>query len=152
MKIIILTTLLLLIAFVSAQTGGYPCGSYHCYGNQVCVNGYSCVTYPYNDVKLSTKFIGSWVDGSRGNKVYTQYDVTISNNSNKNVVYILIGTDSTFKLRDSSSLWNMVRLPSGDLVLPVYQTSINAHASYTFGFILEGSVPANLWIKAVNFA
>ncbi|KAF2075674.1 hypothetical protein CYY_002987, partial [Polysphondylium violaceum] len=37
--------------------------------------------------------------------------------------------------------------------LPSYQPSINAHASYTFGFILIGTpaTPANLAIKAIIY-
>eukprot|EP01133_Synstelium_polycarpum_P015344 gene15344-18194_t len=99
---------------------------------------------------LSTKVIGTWVDGSRGNKVYTQYDVTIHNNSPKNIKNFKIDTDYTFKLRDSSSLWNVVRV-GDDLSLPAYQPSVNSHASYTFGFILEGTTPAHLYIQSVDY-
>eukprot|EP01132_Coremiostelium_polycephalum_P004870 gene4870-6072_t len=151
MKLIVfLIGFLFTITLASAQScGGYQCGSNYCLPNQVCVNATSCV-YPFTDVKLSSKLIGTWFDGSRG-KTYSQYDITITNFKNKNLIFIDIGTDSTFVLRDNSSLWNMVRLANGDLVLPSYQQSINAFQSYTFGFILEGTTPANLWIKAVNF-
>eukprot|EP01132_Coremiostelium_polycephalum_P008467 gene8467-10399_t len=148
MKLIVfLIGFLFTITLASAQScGGYQCGSTFCFPNQVCVNATSCV-YPFNDVKLSSKLIGTWFDGSRG-KTYSQYDITITNFKNKNLIFINIGTDSTFVLRDNSSLWNMVRLANGDLVLPSYQQSINAFQSYTFGFILEGTTPANLLIKA----
>eukprot|EP01132_Coremiostelium_polycephalum_P009376 gene9376-11518_t len=102
---------------------------------------------PPPPVTLSSKVIGSWVDGSRGGKTYTQYDITITNNRGSNINAISIGTDATFRLRDAQSLWNMVRLSNGDLVLPAYQQTINAYASYTFGYILEGTQPANLWLS-----
>ncbi|EGC36061.1 hypothetical protein DICPUDRAFT_94401 [Dictyostelium purpureum] len=112
-----------------------------------------CSCIPINDcheVTLSQKVIGSWTDSPCG-KTYTQYDVTIKNNLNRDVKNIFIGTDHTLNLRDSSSIWNIVRLPNGVLTLPSYQPSINAGASFTFGFILEGTKAANLNILAVTF-
>ncbi|EGC39322.1 hypothetical protein DICPUDRAFT_91241 [Dictyostelium purpureum] len=104
-------------------------------------------------VYLTSRLIGRWTDGSRGGKTFSQYDITIHNDGNRNIKEIYISTDSTFKLRDNSdaSLWNMVRLNNGILGLPSYQNSINAHATYVFGFILEGVIPANLNILKIIY-
>nr|CAA73552.1 STAB protein [Dictyostelium discoideum] len=133
-----------------------------CQFGQVCRidNGVSPNCIQINDcheVSLSTKVVGTWVDGSRGNKRFTQYDITITNNLNTNIIkQIYIATDYTLRLRDHSnnSIWNVNLLPNvGILTLPSYQPSINAHmvASFTFGFIIEGTQPANLNVLSVSF-
>ncbi|KAN0028371.1 hypothetical protein ACTFIV_010215 [Dictyostelium citrinum] len=155
-SILILLGLLLAIAFASA-TFPYQCGPQSCQFGQVCrIDKGVCNCIPINDcheVSLSTKVIGTWVDGSRGNKRFTQYDITITNNLNTNIKQIYIATDYTLRLRDHSntSIWNVNLLPNGILTLPSYQPSINAHASFTFGFILEGTQPANLNVLSVSF-
>ncbi|EGC34286.1 hypothetical protein DICPUDRAFT_35222 [Dictyostelium purpureum] len=158
----IILGLLLIIAFVSAQDSTeetfaarptYPCGSHSCdYGHVCRTHGNECGCVPHNncEVTLKFKFIGSWVDGSCG-KTYTQYDVIIQNGLNRNIKDIYIGSDYTLRLRDHNSIWNIVRLPNGVLTLPSYQQSINAGASYTFGFIIEGTQRPNLRILAVTF-
>ncbi|KAM9989323.1 hypothetical protein ACTFIY_005371 [Dictyostelium cf. discoideum] len=136
----------------------YQCGPYNrCKLGEVCQRiGDHCQCLPipsYKDICLSVKQIGVWKDGQRGGKTYSQWDITIENHSNKNIREIFIGTDYTFRLRDNSlnSLWNMVMLPKGILALPSVQNSINAHASYTFGFIIEGPQSPNLHILSVLF-
>eukprot|EP01133_Synstelium_polycarpum_P006605 gene6605-7671_t len=103
------------------------------------------------DFSISTRVVGSWTDETRGNCVYTQYDITFQNNSPRNVNQFHIAFDGSLRLRDNSdsSLWGVVR-NGGDLVMPAPQT-VNSHASYTFGFIIESHVPANLYIRSVDF-
>ncbi|EGC40149.1 hypothetical protein DICPUDRAFT_91080 [Dictyostelium purpureum] len=152
MKYIIVLLFALLTISFSAAT--YPCG------NGVCSNSDICRTFnnvpgctprsSYTEITLSSKVVNIWYDGNAG-KWYTQYDITISNNSNYNLKQINIGT-ANLNLRDPQSLWNMVKSPSGVLSLPSYQQSINAHASYVFGYILVGqNQPATLSILSVNF-
>ncbi|KAM9996204.1 hypothetical protein ACTFIY_002402 [Dictyostelium cf. discoideum] len=161
--VLILLGLLLTIAFVSAQNSEefndavargrppYSCPG-NCGGEHTChVKGNKCSCYDhghYREVYLVFKCINSWVDCG---KTYTQYDVTIVNPTNCNILDIYIGYDYSFRLRDSSSLWNMVRISPGVMTLPSYQESINAHASYTFGFIIEGNRQPNLNILYIRF-
>ncbi|EFA81665.1 cellulose-binding domain-containing protein [Heterostelium album PN500] len=118
----------------------------------ICVAFVSANELDNSDLHISQKVIGTWTDGSRGNRQYTQYDVTVTNVSHRNIKNFFIDTDYTFRVRDGTAYWNVVRLPNGDLTLPSYQTSINAGASYTFGFILLGSPssPANLQVGEVH--
>ncbi|EGC36143.1 hypothetical protein DICPUDRAFT_78182 [Dictyostelium purpureum] len=151
--IFILLGLLLSVAVSSASL--YPCGPHSCPPNQVCRQIDSvCNCIPINDcheVTLTFKFIGSWKDGSRNDKVYSQYDVIITNNLNRDIKNIYIGSDYTLRLRDGTSIWNVVRLPNGVLTLPSYQPSINSNAQYTFGFIIEGTQRPNLQVLSVTF-
>jgi len=147
MKTIGILCVLLFVAFASAETDHYnPRPTINPSQNP-------SPTPPIGEsgVTLTQKVIGSWFSG----QYYTQYDVVIQNNMNRNIKNIVIDTDYTFRLRQpaSANLWNMVMLSNGDLVLPSYQNSINAHASYTFGFILEGtpSTPARLAIKSIIY-
>ncbi|KAF2073763.1 hypothetical protein CYY_004932 [Polysphondylium violaceum] len=161
----ILCALLLTVALASAEvehrrpTLPYQCGPYSCQVGEICkIVAGQCRCVPtqqlVQDVTLTQKVIGTWYDGTT-RKNYTQYDVVIQNNMNRNIKNIVIDTDATFKLRQpvSANLWNMVKLSNGDLVLPSVQPSINAHASYTFGFILEGTpaTPAHLAVKAIVY-
>eukprot|EP01132_Coremiostelium_polycephalum_P000828 gene828-1035_t len=148
-----LLAFLLCIAYVSA-TFPYPCGPYNCNYGEIChtLDG-QCKCIKINDchdVDLTFNKIGQWQDGSRDGKTFTQYDVTIHNNLDKNIKQIYIGYDSSLKLRDNNAIWNVERY-YGYLTLPSYQPSVNAHASYTFGFIIEGTVRPNLYIVAVTF-
>ncbi|KAN0045189.1 hypothetical protein ACTA71_005565 [Dictyostelium dimigraforme] len=180
MKTIFLLTLilgiLLSISFTSADVQEsdvadsllyrYPHHPYRCGYNDNCKAGETCHMVgdvckcdpivqlnTANQVYLIIKQIGVWQDGSRGGRTYSQYDVTIVNNGNFNIKQINIGTDNTFRLRDNSdtALWNMVRIPNGILALPPIQQSINAHATYTFGFIIEGAYAPNLPILKIVY-
>ncbi|KYQ99813.1 cellulose-binding domain-containing protein [Tieghemostelium lacteum] len=145
----ILAALLLTTALASASYN-YPCGPNNCQFGEIChtidqtcrcIPHYSC-----HDITLTVKKIGQWTTNGC---TYTQYDVIVNNNLNRNVKQLFIGTDSTLTLRDNSSIWNVER--SGDnLTLPHYQ-DINANASYTFGFIIIGTHQPNLYIKAVVY-
>ncbi|EGC30437.1 hypothetical protein DICPUDRAFT_50740 [Dictyostelium purpureum] len=152
MKIVAVICFLLLTIAYSSAHGFYGCGGVSCpwgsisltkFGVCGCIEIYKC-----RDVSLTTRVIGTWEhDGCS----YTQYDVTITNNMDANIQNIFIGTDETLKLRSYDSLWNAKRCSPDELSLPDYQPSINAHASYTFGFILRGTVPANLAILSVVY-
>ncbi|EFA75842.1 cellulose-binding domain-containing protein [Heterostelium album PN500] len=138
MKVIVLIcALLLCIAFVSAEV-------------EVESDRAIAYTYPGQpEFKISTRVVGTWVDGSRGNLPFTQYDVTVSNLSTRNLKNFFLITDYTFRVRDGTAYWNVVRLQNGDLTLPSYQNSINAGANYTFGYILQGTpaTPARLSVR-----
>ncbi|KAF2071511.1 hypothetical protein CYY_007172 [Polysphondylium violaceum] len=154
MKLILVLCALLFSAAIASASYPYACGPYSCKTGEVCRtidNVCHCIPIPQcYDVTLSQKVIGTWVDGRDG-KTYTQYDVTITNHMNRNIKNLIIDTDYTLRLRDNSSIWNVNRLANNDLTLPSYQPSINAHASFTFGFILQGTQPAHLAIKAVVY-
>ncbi|KAF2073873.1 hypothetical protein CYY_004833 [Polysphondylium violaceum] len=159
MKLINLVLGLLLLIGVASATYPFPCGPHNCKKGEICRDIDKichCIPIPdCGDVDLKIKQIGCWTQeyddcGVKIKKTYSQYDVIIKNNSHRDIKEIVIDTDSTFKLR-GNDLWNMVKLPNGDLVLPHYQNSINAGASYTFGFIVEGSSAPNLSIKAVYY-
>ncbi|EFA81701.1 cellulose-binding domain-containing protein [Heterostelium album PN500] len=119
----------------------------------ICVAFVAANEQVNSDLNIHQTVIGTWTDGSRGNRQYTQYDVTVTNVSGRNIKNFFIDTDYTFKVRDGNAFWNVIRLPNGDLSLPSYQTSINAGASYTFGFILLGSpsTPANLSVRYLTY-
>eukprot|EP01132_Coremiostelium_polycephalum_P005768 gene5768-7177_t len=148
---ILIATVLLAIATISA---GFPCGPFACNHGEIChsINDIcSCIPhYVCRDVELTAKIVRKWVDESRGGGVFTQYDVTVRNNLSRDVKQIYIGTDCSLRLRDSD-LWNAQRV-NGFLTLPAVQPSINSQSAFTFGFILKGDEPANLWITAVTFA
>ncbi|KAF2074118.1 hypothetical protein CYY_004560 [Polysphondylium violaceum] len=152
MKLVSILFALLFVAFASASFP-YACGPYSCRAGEICRtidNVCHCVPIPQcYEVTLTQKVIGTWKDNN--GKTFTQYDVTITNHMNRNIKNLIIDTDYTLRLRDNSSIWNVNRLPNNDLTLPSYQPSVNAHASFTFGFILEGTIPANLAIKAVVY-
>ncbi|EGG22434.1 cellulose-binding domain-containing protein [Cavenderia fasciculata] len=130
MKFIILAlAMLLAISFVAAHNPQFP-------------------------VSIQHKLVGSWNDGSRGGEVFAQFDITVTNDGQKNIKQIVIGTDATCRLRDSTSIWNVQVIdgPFVDfLILPSYQ-DINAGASYTFGYIIHGTAQANLFVKSVIYA
>ncbi|KAM9985413.1 hypothetical protein ACTFIZ_008946 [Dictyostelium cf. discoideum] len=140
-SILILLSLFLTIAFKLA-TFPYQCGPHSCQFGQIC-------RIDKGVFSLSTKVIGTWVDGSHGNKRFTQYDITITNNLNTNIKQIYLDNDYTLRLRDHSnnSIWNVNLLPNGILTLTSYQPSINAHASFTFGFVLEGTCKFKYFIS-----
>eukprot|EP01132_Coremiostelium_polycephalum_P005996 gene5996-7469_t len=150
----ILATFLLAIAFVSAGYP-YPCGRNYCKFGEICHTlDDVCNCIPIQDcrdVTLTTKFIGQWEDGTRGGRTFTQYDVIITNHLGRDITQIYIGSDATLCLRDGNAIWNVNRLPNGVLTLPSYQPSINANASFTFGFIIEGTHIPNLWVIAVKY-
>ncbi|EAL68781.1 cellulose-binding domain-containing protein [Dictyostelium discoideum AX4] len=156
--VLILLGLLLTIAFVAAQEEDRGRPPYQCPKN--CGGGHTCHIKnndchcrkfgDINDIKLEYCRLNSWVDGACG-KTYTQWDIKIVNCGDCDLHEIYIGYDYTLRLRDSSSIWNIARLPYGVLTLPSYQTSINAGASYTFGFIIEGTQKPNLDILYVRF-
>ncbi|EGG15797.1 hypothetical protein DFA_09465 [Cavenderia fasciculata] len=104
----------------------------------------------HNDITISHTLIGSWTDSHTG-ECFSQYDVTITNKCNSaRVCSLCIGTDATCRLRDNNAIWNVVRLSNGDITLPANQT-INAGASYTFGYIVHGTAVPTLCVKSVNF-
>ncbi|KAK5581418.1 hypothetical protein RB653_001450 [Dictyostelium firmibasis] len=146
MKLIsIFCVLLLSIAFSSASTNVCKYGEISYTLNNVC----SCIPYySCHYVSLSQNVITSYQSNG---ETFTQYSVDITNHVGINIKNIVIGTDATLNLRDSSSLWGMQKLSNGDLILPTVQPSINKDASYTFGFILKGNTRANLYIKAVVY-
>jgi len=159
MKLINIVCCLLLLIAITTATYPFPCGPHNCKKGEICRDidkVCHCIPKPdCGDVDLKIKQIGCWTQeyddcGVKVKKTYSQYDVTIINNSHKNIEQIIIDTDYTFKLR-GNDLWNMVKLPNGDLILPSYQQTINAKSSYTFGFIIEGSNAPNLDIKAVYY-
>ncbi|EGC34549.1 hypothetical protein DICPUDRAFT_79711 [Dictyostelium purpureum] len=143
---------LILIAFAFAAANNHGCNNQPCGQGRIChtLRGFcSCVEIQKcKDVELFSKIMNQWeVDG----KVFTQYDVSISNNLDADISQIYIGTDASLTLRDYASIWNVNRLPNGELTLPGYQPSINKNSTYTFGFILKGNTSANLAILATVF-
>ncbi|KYR02993.1 cellulose-binding domain-containing protein [Tieghemostelium lacteum] len=149
--LVFVATILLTTAIVSANNGndGVQCGNQRCGNDQVChIRNGDCNCVSDHQVEASLRFnrIGSW---TRDGRQYTQFDVTITNHSNRNIRQINIRTDETFTLRSQNDLWNMVR--QGDnLSLPSTQT-INSGASYTFGFIIVGTQQPNLRIRSIVF-
>ncbi|EGG13772.1 cellulose-binding domain-containing protein [Cavenderia fasciculata] len=133
-SIVLACALLLCISFVAADVEHRP-----------------KPTMPYPEIQITHHFIGSWRDGSRNNEMFTQYDVVIKNNGNRNIKQIVLGFDSTCRIRDGNAIWNMIVTDDGhSLVLPAIQ-DINAGASYTFGYILYGNAPANLFVKNIFY-
>ncbi|KYR00521.1 cellulose-binding domain-containing protein [Tieghemostelium lacteum] len=146
-----LTTLLLTVALASAN---WHCGNGQCGNDELCWgmdNNHHCMKlWDCHDVSLQITCIGTWVDAKNG-RTYSQFDVTIHNHMGRNIKQIFIGTDHTLCLRDNNSIWNVVRCNDNqDLTLP-NNVDVNAHASYTFGFIVEGRQEPHLWVKAVTF-
>ncbi|KAK5582929.1 hypothetical protein RB653_004518 [Dictyostelium firmibasis] len=142
---------LLAIALVDANH--YSCGVIPCGVGRICLTlrGFcSCVEIPHClDVVLTSRVMAQWNDNS--GRRFTQYDVSITNYLDVDITQIFIGTDCTLQLRDYDSLWNVLRLPNGELTLPSYQRSINKNASYTFGFIVVGDRLPNMAILAVTY-
>ncbi|KAN0034452.1 hypothetical protein ACTFIV_000965 [Dictyostelium citrinum] len=97
---------------------------------------------------IEQRIIGSWKENGA---TITQYAITIDNDSEMVMKSLLIETDSTLCLRDKTSIWNIEKLPNGDLTLPVGHPTIDAFSSYTFYFILKGNKIANLHIKSVEY-
>ncbi|KAK5577675.1 hypothetical protein RB653_002619 [Dictyostelium firmibasis] len=145
----IICALLLLIAVSSASTNGLICAygeiSYTRDSICSCIPWYSC-----HDISLNQYSVRTWTDSVTG-QTFTQFNVEIINHLVVNVKNIVIGSDASLCLRDSSSIWNMQLLSNGNLILPSVQPSINKDNSYTFGFILKGTHKANLYIKAVVY-
>ncbi|EGG16387.1 cellulose-binding domain-containing protein [Cavenderia fasciculata] len=100
---------------------------------------------------IQHKMIGTW---QTNGQTFSQWDITITNYATRNIKQIVIGTDATCRLRDNSSIWN-INIVQGNFIdfvtLPSHQ-DINAGASYTFGYIIYGAAPANLFVKAVIYA
>ncbi|KAK5584836.1 hypothetical protein RB653_006453 [Dictyostelium firmibasis] len=109
----------------------------------------NCVPMDSLNITLLATTINSWTDGEKGN--FTQFEVTIENNEDRNIKQIYIGYDDSLSLRDKSSLWNMVISESKEniLILPPYQQTINTMSNYTFGYIISGTTPANLIINEI---
>eukprot|EP01132_Coremiostelium_polycephalum_P003277 gene3277-4105_t len=147
MKIInILLSVLLVIAVVRAD----DCTVESCGGGKICYNG-ACLDYPIPDITLSRAAVGSWIDGSRDNKVFYQYEFTIANTKTDKTMHdIVIGSDSIFhtKVRDGNAYWNIVTAANTtNLYLPAFQTGISPSQSFAFGCIIEGNDAPNMWIK-----
>ncbi|KAK5582925.1 hypothetical protein RB653_004514 [Dictyostelium firmibasis] len=149
--LVFLCAFLLAISLVNANH--YGCGTSPCGVGRIChtLRGFcSCVEIVHClDVNLRSNQMAQWRDNS--GVLFTQYDITITNYLNVDITQIFIGTDCTLELRDYESLWNVVRLPNGELTLPSYQHSINKDASYTFGFIVRGDRLPNMAILAVTY-
>ncbi|KAK5576330.1 hypothetical protein RB653_007471 [Dictyostelium firmibasis] len=145
----IICGLLLCIAFASASTDGLICkyGEISYTRNSIC----SCVPYySCHDISLNQYVVSTWTD-SVTKQAYTQYNVVITNHLGLDVKNLIIGSDSSLCLRDSTSIWNIQLLSNGNLILPTVQPSINKDSTFTFGFILKGTQRANLFIKAVVY-
>ncbi|EGC34548.1 hypothetical protein DICPUDRAFT_98184 [Dictyostelium purpureum] len=143
---------LILIAFAFAAANNHGCNNQPCGKGRIChtLRGFcSCIEIPQcKDVELVSQVKNRWeTEGKR----FTQYDVEIRNNLDMDITQIYIGTDASLSLRDYTSIWNVNRLPNGELTLPGYQPSVNKNSSYTFGFIINGDVNPSLEILAVTF-
>ncbi|KAN0045158.1 hypothetical protein ACTA71_005534 [Dictyostelium dimigraforme] len=142
----------LLLAVAFAEANHYGCGSSPCGWGSIChtLRGYcSCIEVDHClDVHLRSSMVTQWRENGI---LYTQFNVFINNYLGVEINQIYIGTDCTLQLRDFSSMWNVVRLPNGELTLPSFQTAIGPNASYTFGFIVIGDRLPNMAILAVTY-
>ncbi|KAN0050814.1 hypothetical protein ACTA71_009640 [Dictyostelium dimigraforme] len=98
---------------------------------------------------ITQKAIGNW---EQDGQIITQYSINILNNSSKIIESVKISTDYTLCLRDMDSIWNIILLPNGDLILPTGTNSIDSYSSHTFYFIIFGIEKVNLTIKSITYS
>ncbi|GAM18025.1 hypothetical protein SAMD00019534_012000 [Acytostelium subglobosum LB1] len=145
MKSIILLLLLSLLSMTSAY---YNCGTNACDRYWTCLKGIppypSCSNGCGERVALIQDVVNRWKQDGID---FVQVSVTVKNIGPVAIKDVLIdGAELPFTGTD---LWNVNRLPNGDIMFPSYQVSLAAGYSFNFGYIARSDSPAHLWIKNI---
>ncbi|EFA84509.1 hypothetical protein PPL_02545 [Heterostelium album PN500] len=140
---------LFVLMTVALSTAHWECGPSICNKGWTCfIDGpnHLCNEHCDDRISLSQTVINKWNDAKTGQPM-VQVDVVIKNVGLRTVRNVIIDGDdySIF----GTQIWNVNRLPTGDLVLPSYQESLVPGQVHKFGYIARGDHPVILYVKNV---